>query len=267
MVRSRARLTSAGSTAYNQETLVIPLSAKPNHAAVLMATTIPCKIHIPLRLPRPLNPNKTASKQNRAARQLRTCRWSRRPLNLSPFALAQISGGHATKSPLSELVARGSVQRRFLQRLRGSALALDYNHGVAETSPICECVPMTDVGHAIPAISACPVRPKSGHSANARVYEYTLRAHVAARVVSDAGTTPTIRTWQHPGGQPDGESCPSASSSEHDPNHHLTSSARRNFIVLLGGAAASIPASSSRAPNPLTCYLRMLFVQAARAVL
>src|SRR6516225_10486996 len=140
MVRSRARLTSAGSTAYNQETLVIPLSAKPNHAAVLMATTIPCKIHIPLRLPRPLNPNKTASKQNRAARQLRTCRWSRRPLNLSPFALAQISGGHATKSPLSELVARGSVQRRFLQRLRGSALALDYNHGVAETSPFCELI-------------------------------------------------------------------------------------------------------------------------------
>ena len=27
-------------------------------------------------------------------------------------------------------MARGSVQRRFLQRLRGSALALDYNHGV-----------------------------------------------------------------------------------------------------------------------------------------
>jgi hypothetical protein len=30
------------------------------------------------------------------------------------------------------------VQRRFLQRLRGSALALDYNHGVAETSPFSE---------------------------------------------------------------------------------------------------------------------------------
>jgi hypothetical protein len=27
--------------------------------------------------------------------------------------------------------------------------------------------------HVIPAISACPVRPKSGHSSNARVYEYT----------------------------------------------------------------------------------------------
>ena len=27
--------------------------------------------------------------------------------------------------------------------------------------------------HVIPAIPACPVRPKSGHSANARVYEYT----------------------------------------------------------------------------------------------
>src|SRR5215467_8998896 len=29
-----------------------------------MATTIPCKIHIPLRLPRPLNPNKTARPAN-----------------------------------------------------------------------------------------------------------------------------------------------------------------------------------------------------------
>jgi len=27
--------------------------------------------------------------------------------------------------------------------------------------------------HVIPATPACPVRPKSGHSANARVYEYT----------------------------------------------------------------------------------------------
>ena len=27
--------------------------------------------------------------------------------------------------------------------------------------------------HFIPAIAACPVRPESGHSANARVYEYT----------------------------------------------------------------------------------------------
>jgi hypothetical protein len=27
--------------------------------------------------------------------------------------------------------------------------------------------------HVIPAIPACPVRPKNGHSANARVYEYT----------------------------------------------------------------------------------------------
>jgi hypothetical protein len=27
--------------------------------------------------------------------------------------------------------------------------------------------------HVIPAIPACPVHPKSGHSANLRVYEYT----------------------------------------------------------------------------------------------
>jgi len=26
--------------------------------------------------------------------------------------------------------------------------------------------------HVFPAIPACPARPKSGHSANARVYEY-----------------------------------------------------------------------------------------------
>ena len=50
-----------------------------------------------------------------------------------PFSLAQ------RREVRSELVARGSVQRRFLQRLRGSALALDYNHGVAETSPFREC--------------------------------------------------------------------------------------------------------------------------------
>src|SRR5215813_13374589 len=42
--------------------------AKSNHAAVLMATTIPCKIHIPFRLPRPLNPTKPpASKTARPA--------------------------------------------------------------------------------------------------------------------------------------------------------------------------------------------------------
>jgi hypothetical protein len=35
-------------------------------------------------------------------------------------------------------VARGSVQRRFLQRPRWSSLDLDRNHGVAETSSFCE---------------------------------------------------------------------------------------------------------------------------------
>jgi hypothetical protein len=35
-------------------------------------------------------------------------------------------------------VARGSVQRRFLQRPRRSALGLDYKYGVAETSPFSE---------------------------------------------------------------------------------------------------------------------------------
>src|SRR6516225_214088 len=56
----------------------------------------------------------------------------------------------------------------------------------------------------VPAIPACPVRPKSGHSANARVYEHTHRGHVAARVVFDAGTTPTIRILQQFSGKPEG---------------------------------------------------------------
>src|SRR5436305_12536719 len=68
MGRSRARLTSAGSTAYNQETLVIPLSSQ----------TQPCRRtdghDDTLQNPHPIpassssQPNKTASKQNRAAR-------------------------------------------------------------------------------------------------------------------------------------------------------------------------------------------------------
>jgi hypothetical protein len=44
-------------------------------------------------------------------------------------------------------VARGSVQRRFLQRLRGSALALDYSHGVAETSPFAHSQTLTRCGY------------------------------------------------------------------------------------------------------------------------
>src|SRR6266702_4717265 len=99
MVRSRARLTSAGSTAYNQETLVIPLSSKNQPCRRADGHDDTLQNPHPIAASSPSQPNKTASKQIRAARQLRTCPWSRRPLNLSPFALAQISGGHATKSP------------------------------------------------------------------------------------------------------------------------------------------------------------------------
>ena len=68
MALSPGRITSAGLTAYNQQTLMILYLTEANHAALLMATTIPCKIHIPLRLPRPLNPTKPrASKTARPA--------------------------------------------------------------------------------------------------------------------------------------------------------------------------------------------------------
>ena len=98
MALSPDRITSAGLTAYNQETLVIPLSKNQpcrrtdGHDDTLQNSH-------PIAASSSSQPNKTASEQNRAARQLPTSRWSRRPLNLSPFALAQISGGRATKSP------------------------------------------------------------------------------------------------------------------------------------------------------------------------
>src|SRR5262249_25571285 len=55
--------------------------------------------------------------------------------------------------------------------------------------------------HVIPAIAACPVRPKSGHSAKARVYEYE-RAH---RSFSDLPVFPSValaRVLRRPAGAP-----------------------------------------------------------------
>jgi hypothetical protein len=99
MALSPGRITSAGLTAYNQETLVIPLSSKNQPCRRTDGHDDTLQNPHPIAASSSSQPNKTARKQNRAARQLRTCRWSRRPLNLSPFALAQITGGHATKSP------------------------------------------------------------------------------------------------------------------------------------------------------------------------
>src|SRR3989442_13258409 len=100
MALSPGRITSAGLTAYNQQTLMIPLSNRnqPCHRADGHDDTL--QNPHPIAASSSSQPNKTASKQNRAARQLRTCPWSLRRLNLSPFALAQISGVHATEQPL-----------------------------------------------------------------------------------------------------------------------------------------------------------------------
>src|SRR5512132_2197052 len=99
MVHSPGRITSAGLTAYNQETLVIPLSSKNQPCRRTDGHDDTLQNPHPIAASSSSQPNKTASKQNRAARQLRTCPCSCRPLTLSPFALAQISSGHATKSP------------------------------------------------------------------------------------------------------------------------------------------------------------------------
>src|SRR6266480_1122940 len=103
-----------------------------------MATTIPCKIHIPLRLPRPLNPtNPPASKTARPANcQLLVGRAG--PSTYPPLLSLKSAAAARPNLHSPNSWPGGSVQRRFLQRLRGSALALDYSHGVAETSPFCE---------------------------------------------------------------------------------------------------------------------------------
>src|SRR2546430_8273520 len=91
--------TSAGGTVYNQETLVIPLSSKTQPCRRIDGHDDTLQNSHPIAASSSSHPNNPASEQNRAARQLPTSRWSRRPLNLSPFALAQVSGGRATKSP------------------------------------------------------------------------------------------------------------------------------------------------------------------------
>src|SRR4029450_11637238 len=68
MVHSPGRITSAGLTAYNQETLVIPLSSKNQPCRRTDGHADTSQVHIPLRLPRPLNPTKPpASKTARPA--------------------------------------------------------------------------------------------------------------------------------------------------------------------------------------------------------
>src|SRR4029453_5724393 len=114
MVPSPGRITSAGLTAYNQETLVIPLSSKNQPCRRTDGHDDTLQNPHPIAASSSSQPNKTASNKNRPAPQPPTCRWSGRPRNLPPFALAQISSTHATKSPKPELVARGSMQRRFL---------------------------------------------------------------------------------------------------------------------------------------------------------
>jgi hypothetical protein len=48
----------------------------------------------------------------------------------------------------------------------------------------------------------CSLRSRNAFTTRSNFPTIANDVHISARVVSDAGTTPTIRTWQHPGGQP-----------------------------------------------------------------
>ena len=84
-------------------------------------------------------------------------------------------------------------------------------------------------------------RRGSRHSRHPPAFMSTRhRAHVAARVVSDAGTTPTTRTWQWHIGQPEGLSRFSISSLEQAPSqlaHQRLCTDRRSNTVARGRSA------------------------------
>src|SRR5207249_199416 len=95
-----------------------------NHAAVLMATTIPCKIHIPLRLPRPLNPTKPrASKTARPA----NCELALGRVDASTYPpLLSLKSAAATRPNLHSPNSRRAVQRNegFCNASEGQRLPL-----------------------------------------------------------------------------------------------------------------------------------------------
>ena len=83
-------------------------------------------------------------------------------------------------------MARGSVQRRFLQRLRGSALALDYSHGVAETSPLSEIAgaPPFEVKRLASCIASPLGSRKSSRGRRRGLSRYRRRGSTLAAIVS-----------------------------------------------------------------------------------
>src|SRR2546430_17353252 len=103
-----------------------------------MATATLCPSRPPLQLPR--SPDPTKSPQSRP-RSLQTATPALGRADPPPTRLVlhlNAAAATLTKYPQARGAALGSVQRRFLQRPRRSALGLDHKYGVAETSPFCE---------------------------------------------------------------------------------------------------------------------------------
>jgi hypothetical protein len=104
-----------------------------------------------------------------------------------PSISAQLIRGYATRSAFERgvLVTRGcntgQTVGSHLELFMGEmhqALPPAPTPSHIHWKPFCITAKITGpcrlrVIHVIPAIPACPVRPKSRHSANARVYEYT----------------------------------------------------------------------------------------------
>src|SRR5262249_15707722 len=154
-------ITSASSMAYSQDNLVLPPSTQrelpkpPSWRRPCSAQAVPACGFDPTKSPM----SKPSSLQN--AQFAVIPREARCVPFLLPLSCAPTNW---IKYPYPPPVPPGFVHRRFLQRLRSSVPDFDHPHGVAETSPFRECVPMTAVGQ---------IRRKSGHSPHARVYEYT----------------------------------------------------------------------------------------------
>src|SRR5262245_41500310 len=96
---------------------------------------------------------------------------------------ARVASGHAAAPPSSDMNVRRFIASPSMQDHAQSAFnsaiktKKDVGRNGEAVRQMCTAEILSHpcprwVIHVIPAIAACPVRPESGHSATARVYEY-----------------------------------------------------------------------------------------------
>src|SRR5262249_171880 len=117
------------------ETLVIPLPRKNQPSRRTDGNNHPLPNPHPAAASSSYRANRIASEQTAPPAN---AELAADPPHIRPLLSLKPPATNSIKSPYPELVGRGSVQRRFLQRPPKSVLYPDHDHGVAETSPFGE---------------------------------------------------------------------------------------------------------------------------------